>query len=86
MKNYDYPHLFSPIIINHLRFPNRIMIAPMGNSHSESCKDFAKTGASVMTLGSWQVDDEWSMLMGYPSPYQKPNGVYVHKKSGKKLA
>lgn len=77
-----YPHLFEPIQINSLRFPNRIEIAPMGNGVPEICEEFGQSGASVMTLGSWQIDDEWSQLMGYPNPFIKPKGQQVHGLEG----
>ena len=79
-----YPHLFEPIQINSLRFPNRIEIAPMGNGVPEICEEFGQSGASVMTLGSWQIDDEWSQLMGYPNPFIKPIGQQVHGLEGPK--
>jgi 2,4-dienoyl-CoA reductase-like NADH-dependent reductase (Old Yellow Enzyme family) len=79
-----YPHLFEPIVINSLRFPNRIEIAPMGNGVPEICEEFGQSGASVMTLGSWQIDDEYSQLMGYPDPFIKPKGQQVHGLEGPK--
>ena len=85
MKNEAYPHLFEPIQINSLRFPNRIVIAPMGNGVPEICNEFGQSGASLMTLGSWQIDDEYSQLMGYPSPYEKPKGQQVHGLEGRKM-
>ena len=39
-----YPHLFEPIQINSLRFPNRIEIAPMGNGVPEICEEFGQSG------------------------------------------
>ncbi len=84
MTKLKYPHLFEPIQINSLRFPNRIEIAPMGNGVPEICEEFGQSGASVMTLGSWQIDDEWSQLMGYPDPFVKPSGQQVHGMEGAK--
>lgn len=83
-KELRYPHLFQPIQINSLRFPNRIEIAPMGNGIPEICEEFGRSGASLMTLGSWQIDDEWSQLMGYPDPFVTPKGQQVHGLEGAK--
>lgn len=79
-----FPHLFSPIQINSLRFPNRIMIAPMSFVTEDAlsiCNDFGQSGASVMTLGSMQIDEEWSQLMGYPNPFAPTKGHVVGGKN-----
>ncbi|MBQ1878536.1 MAG: FAD-dependent oxidoreductase [Erysipelotrichaceae bacterium] len=74
MAELKYPHLFTPIQINSLRFPNRIIYAPMAPNHEELTIELSKGGAALHTLGSVQVDEEWSMLMGFPSPFDKVKG------------
>ena len=74
-----YPHLFSPIMINKLRFRNRIMMSPMGDPDLQGLADRAAGGASVMTLGSYQIDEEFSGLMGFPDPFSKKGADWMRE-------
>ena len=69
-----YSHLLSPMKIKSLRFPNRIFYAPVGDNHFELFDEMGKGLPAVATIGSIQVDEEWSMLMGYLDPFAKIKG------------
>lgn len=68
------PHLLSPLIVKGMRFPNRIFYAPVGDNHFELFDEMGKGLPAVATIGSIQIDEEWSMLMGYPDPFAKIKG------------
>lgn len=82
-----YSHIFEPIQINSLRFKNRVMIAPIGGGSLDTFQELGRSGAASCNIGSCQIDNEWSMLMGNPDPFAKIKGFNAQEnpKGGKIL-
>lgn len=70
----EYKHLLSPLKVRNLRFANRIFYAPVGDNELELFDEMGKGLPAVATIGSLQIDEEWSMLMGYPDPFAQRKG------------